>query len=363
MSCVVCQSFAVLCGQNEATGSSPLAAPPHSHCDGAAGQEHRADGHSYLVGSSAHGDASHAYPEYDHSGDQQVDLSPRKITFAARVVLAWFSPSHASSAAAVSSLAASWQHSWMISDEDRRQYTARQYESLRAECADARGAQHTILQWNQAVSGTLFAAALLAGTSHSGRFVIAAQSIFGLVLPAVLLGGALAWAGEMIRMERTGVYLRSFERASWDSNDSDALKGTSFFIWENLLWSPPKQFYEAGFRKQNTGYVGVAVFYAIMYLGSMIAFCLLSPWWLSVLACVALVSLGGVVMIPSAVQVLSLGGAAPTVTSEDLTIWVKSLADKKSSLAQSVTLQRIQKILRRTAGSTARPRNKSADGR
>ena len=32
--CVVCQSFAVLCGQNEATGSSPLAAPPARHARG-----------------------------------------------------------------------------------------------------------------------------------------------------------------------------------------------------------------------------------------------------------------------------------------------------------------------------------------
>lgn len=233
----------------------------------------------------------------------------------------------------------------MIPEDDRRQYTARQYESLRAECAEARGAQHTTLQWNQAVSGTLFAAALLAGTSRSGRFVVAAQFIFGLVLPAVLLGGALAWAGEMIRMERVGVYLRSFERATWDNQSDDGLKGTSFFIWENLLWSPPQRFYDAGYRKQNTGYVGVAVFYAIMYLGSLIAFCVLSPWLLSVIVCVALVSLGGVVMMPSAIQIFSLGGAAPTISNEDLAAWVKSLMDEKSTLAQSATVQRIHNIL------------------
>lgn len=242
----------------------------------------------------------------------------------------------------------------MIPEDDRRQYAVRQYESLRAECAEARGAQHTILQWNQAVSGTLFAAALLAGTSHSGRFVVAAQFIFGLVLPAVLLGGALAWAGEMIRMERTGVYLRSFERATWGNGSGDGLKDTSFFIWENLLWSPPKQFYDAGYRKQNTGYVGVAVFYGIMYTGSMIAFCVLSPWWLSVVTCGALVFLGSAIMIPPAVQVFSLGGAAPTLTNGDLAIWVKNLADEKSTLAQSATLQHIRGILLGAVGGIRR---------
>ncbi len=237
-----------------------------------------------------------------------------------------------------------WQHGWVISEEERKQYTVRQYESLRAECEGARTAQHTILQWSQAVSGTLFAAALVAGASHSSRFVVAAQFIFGLVLPAVLLGGALAWAGEMIRMERVGVYLRSFERAVWASEGSDGLKDTSFFIWENFLWSPPRSFRNAGYRKQNTGYVGVAAFYSIMYLGSLIAFCILSTWWLSLAASLALVSLGCVVMAPPAIQIFSLGGAAPPLSSEDLSLWIKSLPDQKSTFAQSATLQGIRRI-------------------
>lgn len=152
----------------------------------------------------------------------------------------------------------------MIPEGDRRQYTARQYESLRDECVEARKAQHTILQWNQAVAGTLFAATLVAATSAVGRFVIAAQFIFGLVIPAVLLGGALAWAGEMIRMERVGVYLRSFERAAWDDQIHNGLQDTGLFIWENLLWSPPKRFSDVGYRKQNTGYVGRSFLWGVL---------------------------------------------------------------------------------------------------
>jgi hypothetical protein len=237
----------------------------------------------------------------------------------------------------------------MIPEELRKQFTVRQYESLRAECEGARKAQHTILQWNQAVSGTLFAAALVAGASSSGRFVVAAQSIFGVVLPAVLLGGALAWAGEMIRMERVGVYLRSFERAAWEDQVCDGFKDTSLFIWENLLWSPPKLFSEVGYRKQNIGYAGVAAFFSIMYAGSLIAFDVLSPWswWLWLIFDVVLLTVGCLVMILPAIQIFSLGGAAPNLSSQDLSLWVESLPPEKSTIAQNVILQRAGRIGKR----------------
>ncbi|HEX6403324.1 MAG TPA: hypothetical protein VF003_09265, partial [Pseudonocardiaceae bacterium] len=225
-----------------------------------------------------------------------------------------------------------------------QRYAAMQYQGLRDACTEARKAQHTILQWNQAVVSTLFAAALVAGTSSSDKFVIAAQFIFGVVIPAVLLGGALAWAGEMIRMETIGMFLRSFERAAWDRGQ-DGLTGTSFLVWENFLWSPPAQLDGSGYRKQNTGYAGVALFFIIMYAASMIAFCVLSSWWLSLVTCAALTVLGAVTMIPSAIQIFSLGGSAPTISAADLTEWVNSLADDKGTLAQSPALQWAQKTI------------------
>src|ERR1700683_4685377 len=115
----------------------------------------------------------------------------------------------------------------MLEDDERQQYAARQYQSLREEMGPARQSQQNILQWSQAVSGTLFAAALMAGTGHSPRYVIAAQFVLGLVLPAVLLGGALTWTGELIRLTRIGVFLRFFERASWSKVESDPAKATS----------------------------------------------------------------------------------------------------------------------------------------
>ena len=235
----------------------------------------------------------------------------------------------------------------MFSDDERLQYAARQYQSLREEIAQAREAQQSILLWNQAVSGTLFAAALVAATSHSAHYVVAAQFVFGLVLPAVLLGGALAWSGEMIRMERAGVYLRSFERATWNSEGEDGIARTSFFIWENFLWSPPAKFAAAGYRKQNVGYAGVGVFYGIMYIGSLIAFCTISVWWLSLIACTSLVALALAVMISPAIRLFTLGGSSPTVTADELASWMKELDESKGLLTQSGTLMHIKTFFTR----------------
>lgn len=248
----------------------------------------------------------------------------------------------------------------MLPEDERRQYAARQYESLREEIAQAREAQHSILQWNQAVAGTLFAAALVAGTSHLAHSVIAAQFIFGLVLPAVLLGGVLAWSGEMIRMERAGVFLRSFERATWGNDGRNGIANTSLFIWENFLWSPPVTFAAAGYRKQNVGYAGVAVYFSVMYLGSLIAFCTISLLWLSLGTCIALVILGASVTIPPAIQLFTLGGSAPALDDNDLTEWMRRLEENKGLLAQSGTLLSIAKSGKRLA-AIMRPAAKRDD--
>lgn len=243
----------------------------------------------------------------------------------------------------------------MSPDEIRQQYELYQYQSLREECAGARVAQHTILQWSQAVSGTLFAAALVAGATKSERFVIAAQFIFGLVIPAILLGGALAWAGEMIRMERTGMHMRSLERSVWEKGARGEYLPTSRFLWENLLWSPPESYRKSGFRKQNAGYAGVAIFFTMMFGGSLIAFCVLTIWWISLIVCVALAVLGVVVMVPSAIQIFSLGGTAPVLTDDELASWMNGLNTGKAVLTQSGTLQWLQSyVLVRVRGTRSR---------
>ena len=112
--------------------------------------------------------------------------------------------------------------------------SAWQHQSLRDEMAQARQSQQAILQWSQAVSATLFAAALVAGTGHSSHYVVAAQFVLGVILPAVLLGGALTWSGEMIRLTRIGIFLRSFERYTWDEKAPDLAAGTSLFVSQNV---------------------------------------------------------------------------------------------------------------------------------
>jgi hypothetical protein len=45
-----------------------------------------------------------------------------------------------------------WQDSDMLEEDERRQYAARQYESLREEMTQARQSQQNILQWSQATA-------------------------------------------------------------------------------------------------------------------------------------------------------------------------------------------------------------------
>jgi hypothetical protein len=232
----------------------------------------------------------------------------------------------------------------VLTDDDRRGYAARQYDSIREACNQAREAHQSILNWSEAVTATLFAAGLVAVSSNSGRFVLAAQFIFGLVLPSILIGGALAWAGEMIRMETIGLYLRVFERAAWGrATDQDKID-TSWFVWENFIWSPPRALSSFRYGKQATAYAGVALFYTVMYAGSLIVFWIISPWWLSVVQGVLAAALALVVMIPPGVQVLRLGSTAPTISDEDLAEWARELLDDRSTGGRPTPLRYLNGI-------------------
>lgn len=235
----------------------------------------------------------------------------------------------------------------MLEEDERRQYVARQYESLREEMAQARQSQQNILQWSQAVSGTLFAAALVAGAGHSSRYIIAAQFVLGLVIPAVLLGAALTWSGELIRLTRIGVFLRSFEMASWDETKSDLVEATSLFVWQNFAWSAPRQFTAAGFRgKQNVGYMGIGMFFGVMYLGSIAAFCIVSSWPLTLIVPVLLVAFGILVMLPPALQLFKLNATPISLTATSLTEWLDELKARNSTVSSHFPLSSVGSFLR-----------------
>jgi hypothetical protein len=211
---------------------------------------------------------------------------------------------------------------------------------------------HSILGWNQALIVALFGAGLVivASGTHAG----VAELAFGLVLPVLLIGGALAWAGEMIRMERTGAFLRALERSTWSRSADGSEVATSWFIWENFLWSPPDRIGRAGFHKQNSGYAGVAMYFAAAYVGSTIVFIDIAPWWLSLVDVVVLASIAVALLLPVVRHIFALGGLAPSISHKELSEWASGLTDNKSVSDQIAPWRTLAQLRQRSAGrSTA----------
>lgn len=92
-----------------------------------------------------------------------------------------------------------------------------EYESIRAESLQSFVTSQSIIQWSMATYGVLFGAGLLAASSDVSETLQStvewmAVLIYGLLLPGLVCAAAWSWIGEIRRMERTGVYLRGFER-------------------------------------------------------------------------------------------------------------------------------------------------------
>lgn len=92
-----------------------------------------------------------------------------------------------------------------------------EYESIRAESLQSFVTSQSIIQWSMATYGVLFGAGLLAASSDVSETLQStvewmAVVIYGLLLPGLVCAAAWSWIGEIRRMERTGVYLRGFER-------------------------------------------------------------------------------------------------------------------------------------------------------
>ena len=112
----------------------------------------------------------------------------------------------------------------MLSDDARREYAANQYNSIREACNQAREAHQSILNWSEAVTATLFAAGLVAVSSNSGRFILAAQFVFGLVLPAILLRcRGLGWRNDS-----------GWRQSAFSCESSNAPRGVEMAIKEKL---------------------------------------------------------------------------------------------------------------------------------
>lgn len=151
-----------------------------------------------------------------------------------------------------------------------------EYESLREESHHARSAQQAILQWSLGAFALIFAGALTTSERIGPGFERLRMAVFGFALPVFVIGSCLAWAGELIRMERVGFYLRGRERAFWREPHGTQIDGSCVpdrtrypLLWENFIAS--------GGHKQWAGYGGAALIYGGAYVISFTVF-LLTLW-------------------------------------------------------------------------------------
>lgn len=91
-----------------------------------------------------------------------------------------------------------------------------QYRYLKEDAVHARAHQQSFLQWGMATIGALVAATLVALGQNDvpttrGPFGAVIMLVLGLAVPGAVVCLTLAWAGELVRMERAGWYLRRIE--------------------------------------------------------------------------------------------------------------------------------------------------------
>jgi hypothetical protein len=144
-----------------------------------------------------------------------------------------------------------------------------EYETIRAESAQARQAQQSILQWSLATIGVAITAGVLLINSmaaldpaqHRGKFLYAVFIfLYGLAVPGGSWLSCLAWFGELIRMERAGRYLRGLEVVvhlilSKEAPEHDKLNYLRAPLrWETYIASENRR--GIAVTKQRVGYLG-----------------------------------------------------------------------------------------------------------
>jgi hypothetical protein len=149
-----------------------------------------------------------------------------------------------------------------------------EYEKLRDESVQSMQAQQAILQWSIASFGAILGAALILASQDPNSWLSApvAFAVFGVAVPAFVLMCCLAWFGELIRMERIGVYLRGIEfevahvlraQATSPNNTAPVLP----LRWETYIAFSGKR--AVGVTKQKVGYFGSVGIYSLVMVASL----------------------------------------------------------------------------------------------
>lgn len=156
------------------------------------------------------------------------------------------------------------------SERDREKYffdfLKAEYDSLRAESAQARLAQQQILQWSLAAIAAIFAASLIFAGGGADRVEAGFSGTLFLVvylgvLPGLVVTACWAWIGELVRMERVGYYLRGIEVEVCAGKYGQADFRHGPLRWESYLALGQKR----STGKQLIGYLGAGA----LYFGSL----------------------------------------------------------------------------------------------
>ena len=157
-----------------------------------------------------------------------------------------------------------------------------EYASLRDESAHARQAQQAVLQWSLATSAVILGAAVAffarGGPAPPTGAVFVFLLVYGFGMPAFAAAAFMAWFGELLRMERVGVFLRGRERLTWDDaalreEIRESVSGGEAWrqamVWENWIAFGTGGL---GARKQIVGYLGGVLLYVGLFVASELIF-------------------------------------------------------------------------------------------
>jgi hypothetical protein len=161
-----------------------------------------------------------------------------------------------------------------------------EYQKLRDESLQAMQAQQSTLQWSMATFGAIIGAiALLINQRALALQPIATFVALGVALPTFVMCCGLSWVGELLRMERIGVYLRGLEleiaRIALERGPRGNHSAYPAYVltpqWETFIASSSQR--TEGLTKQRTGYIGSIGIYILALLT-----CLSACVWLQWLA-------------------------------------------------------------------------------